>query len=62
MRKRPLYGELPADILVGTGAAGDSDRKRAINPGDERSFMVTRGHLASQVRPHNGPEGTDSQS
>jgi len=27
MGKRPLHGELPANILVGAGSAGDRDRK-----------------------------------
>jgi len=41
---------------------GSPGHQRAINPGDERSLTVTRGHPAPQVGPHNGPDGTDSQA
>jgi len=34
----------------------------AINPGDERSITVTRGHPAAQVKPHSSPDRTDSQA
>jgi hypothetical protein len=39
-----------------------SEGRRAVNPGDERSLMVTRGHTESQVRPHNRADRTDSQA
>src|SRR3954453_14772750 len=31
--KRPLHGELPADMLVGAGSARDSDRERRLEVG-----------------------------
>jgi len=36
--------------------------KRAINSGKERFLMVTRGQAILQVKPHSGPDGTDSQA
>ena len=48
---RTWHHHLAADRGTSIAAALCHHARRAINPGDERSLTVTRGHPASQVRP-----------